>query len=106
MSTSQLIILNESNIVIQTKIVNPNNYDPDPNAHEVVNNLSIATNWTYDQDLDAYFPPKKYSSWLKTEPENRIGDYEPPVAMPDIYDSDGNIIYWEWDEDTTSWVTV
>ena len=53
--------------------------------------------YTYDEDRDAFIPPKPYNSWVLNE---TIWDWEAPTACPD----DGK--RYEWDEDTTAWVEV
>ena len=50
--------------------------------------------FTYNQELDAFIPPKPYSSWLLNE-ESCL--WEPPVAYPD----DGKM--YNWNEETQSW---
>ena len=51
--------------------------------------------FTYDQDRNAFIPPKPYASWTLVE---NTCQWEPPVAMP----TDGNI--YLWNESITSWV--
>ena len=50
--------------------------------------------YTYDEDRDAFIPPKNYPSWTLNEDTCR---WEAPVAYPD----DGK--KYEWNEETTSW---
>ena len=52
---------------------------------------------TYDEDRDAFIPPKPFDSWTLNEDTCQ---YDSPVAYPD----DGK--YYEWNEDTTSWDEV
>jgi len=52
--------------------------------------------YTYDEDRDAFIPPKPYDSWLLDEDTCL---WEAPVPMPE----DG---MYTWDEETTSWVAV
>ena len=49
--------------------------------------------FTYDEDKDAFIPPKDYPSWTLNETTCL---WDAPVAMPD----DGK--YYIWNEDTTS----
>ena len=49
---------------------------------------------TYDEDRDAFIPPKLYPSWILNEDTCY---WEAPVAYPD----DGK--KYEWNEETTSW---
>ena len=53
--------------------------------------------FTYDEDRDAFIPPKPYESWLLDEETCR---WEAPTPYPD----DG--VMYEWDEETTDWVAV
>lgn len=50
--------------------------------------------YTYDDQRDAFIPPKPYSSWLLDE---ATLSWQSPVPMP----SDGNA--YRWNEETTSW---
>lgn len=52
--------------------------------------------FTYDEERDAFIPPKPYDSWVLDEDTCL---WEAPVPMPD----DG---MYTWDEDTTSWIEV
>ena len=52
---------------------------------------------TYDEQRDAFIPPKPYASWILNETTCK---WEAPTAKPD----DGK--YHVWNEETTSWVTV
>lgn len=51
--------------------------------------------FTYDEDRDAFIPPKPFASWVLNEDTCL---WEAPVAMP----TDGK--FYTWDEATTSWV--
>lgn len=53
--------------------------------------------FTYDEDRDAFIPPKPYSSWILDEDTCL---WEPPIAYP----SDG--LMYEWDEESTDWVVI
>lgn len=53
--------------------------------------------YTYDEQRDAFIPPKPYSSWVLNE-ETCL--WEPPVPYP----ADGQM--YRWDEATVSWVLV
>mgnify|MGYP003134424617 CR=1 FL=1 len=48
----------------------------------------------FDEDRDAFYPPKPYPSWILNED---ICQWEPPIAYPD----DGQD--YNWNEETTSW---
>ena len=53
--------------------------------------------FTYDEDKDAFIPPKPFDSWVLNEDTCQ---YDPPVEYPD----DGK--RYEWNEETTSWDEV
>jgi hypothetical protein len=59
--------------------------------------------FTYDEERDAFIPPKKYNSWIFNE-EKCI--WEPPVAQPEDYGTGEPPKRYLWDEVTTSWVDV
>jgi hypothetical protein len=50
--------------------------------------------YTYDEDRDAFIPPKPFNSWLLNE---NTCQWKPPVDMP----KDGN--RYMWNEQTLSW---
>jgi len=52
--------------------------------------------YTYDEDIDAFIPPKPYASWIVNE---TTCQWEAPVAKPD---SESGAAYL-WNEETTSW---
>ena len=52
--------------------------------------------YTYDPDRDAFIPPQPYASWLLDE---QTCQWHPPIQYP----SDGK--RYEWDEQTTSWIS-
>ncbi len=51
--------------------------------------------YTYDEQRDAFIPPKTYASWVLDEDKCQ---WKAPVDMP----TDGQM--YSWDEATTSWV--
>ena len=53
----------------------------------------------YDSVRDAFYEPQPYPSWTLN---NDTCFWEAPVAYPTSDPVDGN--YYQWDEDTTSWV--
>ena len=53
--------------------------------------------YTYDENKDAFIPPKPYSSWTLNDDTCR---WEAPVAYPD----DGK--EYQWNEETTSWDAI
>ena len=53
--------------------------------------------YTYDEQRDAFIPPKPFASWVLNESTCL---WDAPVARP----TDEKSYYW--DEDTTSWVVI
>lgn len=53
--------------------------------------------YTYDEQRDAFIPPRPFASWVLNEDSCL---WEPPVPYPD----DGQM--YRWDEATVSWVLV
>lgn len=53
--------------------------------------------YTYDQERDAFIPPKPFASWILND-ESCL--WESPVSVP----QDGNL--YTWNEDLTSWIIV
>ena len=53
--------------------------------------------FTYDEEKDAFIPPKPFDSWIFNE-DTCI--YDPPVAMPD------DDKFYTWNEETSSWDEV
>lgn len=114
--------LNENNIVLRVIVVNNSTINdlPYPDSEPVgiefcqslygqdtiwkqtSYNANFRKNYasighTYDSVLDAFIPPKPYSSWLLNTETCR---WESPVPYPD----DGK--YYRWNEDTQSWLLV
>jgi hypothetical protein len=50
--------------------------------------------YTYDEDRDAFIPPKPFNSWILNE-ETCL--WEAPVALPDTENR------YNWNEETTTW---
>lgn len=51
--------------------------------------------YTYDEQRDAFIPPKPYPSWILNE---QSCQWEAPVPMP-------TDVMRIWDESTTTWIT-
>jgi len=74
-------------------------YQPDTNTPSEDQSKALRKNYAgvgynYNENIDAFIPPKPFSSWLLNE-ETCL--WEPPVGYP----SDGN--EYVWDEPTTTW---
>jgi len=57
--------------------------------------------YTFDEDLDAFVPPKPFASWLLNE---ETAQWEAPVAMPADAGTGEPPKMYSWDEDTVNWV--
>ena len=74
-------------------------YDPETNEPSADQSKAFRKNYasigyTYDEQRDAFIPPKPFNSWILDE---QTCLWEPPTPMPD----DGKIYFWN--EETTSW---
>lgn len=59
--------------------------------------------FTYDEERDAFIPPKPFESWVLNEDTCL---WDAPVPMPVETDADGNPVPYVWDEDAGDWVVV
>jgi len=59
--------------------------------------------YTYNEDIDAFVPPKPYASWVL---DNDTAQWNAPVAMPEDAGTGEPPKRYSWDEPTTSWVVV
>ena len=53
--------------------------------------------YVYDEDRDAFIPPKHFESWVLNE-EKCI--WEPPIPLPSDYNEKNYI----WDEENLNWI--
>ena len=53
--------------------------------------------FTYDEDRDAFIPPKPFNSWILNE---STCNWEAPIAYP----TDGKL--YSWDESTKNWILI
>jgi hypothetical protein len=102
--------IDENNIVTQVTV--GDNNSPDEGYQWLIDNLggtwiktsfnnNIRKNYagvgfTYDEEKDAFIPPKPFPSWTLNEV---YCNWEPPVSKP--IDSDRIYI---WNEETGSWI--
>ena len=73
----------------------PNSSDPDGGVALRKNYAGIG--YTYDEDRDAFIPPKPFDSWLLDEP---TCFWEAPIPYP----NDDNA--YAWNESTQAWDLV
>ena len=60
--------------------------------------------YTYDEDRDAFIPPKPYSSWTLNETTCL---WDPPVARPELTQEQiDNNNYYRWNEENQTWDLV
>jgi hypothetical protein len=101
------------NFIVTEVLVVPDEFEE--NGSEYLNNLGLTGTWiqtsynsnirknyagigySYNEELDAFVPPKPYESWLLNE-ETAL--WEPPVAYPN-----DDAVY-DWNEETTSWIEL
>lgn len=55
--------------------------------------------FTYDDDRDAFIPPKPYPSWLLDEDTCQ---WQPPIPYPESQTGD----IYDWDEEAADWVLI
>ena len=60
--------------------------------------------YTYDEDRDAFIPPKPYNSWTLNETTCL---WDPPVARPELTQEQiDNNNYYRWNEENQTWDLV
>ena len=105
--------IDKNNVVLRVLVGNNNDPNGDEGYQWLVENLGgrwIKTSYnenirknfagigfTYDEELDAFIPPKPYDSWMLNEESCK---WEAPISYPE----DGK--YYFWDEKTTSWIEL
>lgn len=80
----------------------PNSNTPSEDQTKALRGNYAGIGYTYDSSLDAFYPPKPFESWLLN-----TGSYlwEAPVPHP-TGDATGSYTgSYQWNEDTTNWVT-
>ena len=103
--------LDDNNVVLRVIVTANNDSNGDEGYQWLVNNLGgrwVQTSYnanfrknfagigfTYDEELDAFIPPKPYESWVLNEKTCR---WESPVPYPE----DGKVYYWN--EDSLTWI--
>ena len=98
-------LLDENNVEQESKgIAFCQSHFGTPNWKQTSYNGNIRKNYagigyTYDEQRDAFIPPKPYPSWLLNEDTCQWGS---PVPHPTPIGDEG----YYWDENTTSWVVI
>ena len=121
--------IDENNIVIQVTVGNNDDPNGDEGYQWLIDNLGgvwikasyntfrgihlqngtpVRKNYPgvgyfYDENLDAFIPPKPLPSWVLNE---ETGDWEAPVPYPGEVSKDPLVanIEFVWDEPTKSWI--
>ena len=75
---------------------NPETGEPSADQSKALRKNYAGIGYTYDEERDAFIPPKPYDSWLLDEDTCL---WEAPVPMPE----DG---MYTWDEETGTWIEV
>lgn len=68
--------------------------EPSENQNKSFRKNGASIGYTYDEQRDAFIPPKQFSSWILNEFSCL---WEAPIPYP----NDGN--YYDWNEDNQSW---
>jgi hypothetical protein len=78
---------------------NPETGEPSANQSKSFRKNYAGIGYAYDEERDAFIPPKPYDSWVLDEDTCW---WKSPIPYPDT--NDGND--YEWDEESLSWVVV
>ena len=103
--------IDENNIVLRVTVGDNNDPNGDEGYKWLVDNLSgtwIKTSYNsnirknfagigfyYDENLDAFIPPKPFNSWILN---NKTCRWEAPVKLPENSDQ-----FTFWNEESLSW---
>lgn len=98
----QWLVENLSGRWMKTSYNTRNGKRVNPETNEMTDEPGFRGNYAgvgfrYDEDLDAFIPPKPYNSWILNED---IYNWEAPEPYP----NDGK--YYIWSEDLLSWKEV
>lgn len=105
--------LDDNNLVLRVLV--GNNDEPDEGYQWLIDNLGgrwlktsyngkirknfAGIGFTYDEERDAFIPPKTYDSWVLNE---ETCQWEPPVARPEELKD----VPVKWIEETQSWAKL
>ena len=83
-------------------------YDPETGEPSEDQTKALRFNYagigfTYDEERDAFIPPKPFESWVLDEGTCL---WVAPVPMPEEVDADGEPIPYRWDEEAGDWVAA
>ena len=58
--------------------------------------------YTYNEQLDAFIPPKAFPSWVLNE---TTAEWEAPIPVPELTQEEiDSRSFYRWDEDSQSWI--
>lgn len=58
--------------------------------------------YSYNEELDAFIPPKPYPSWVLNE---ETAEWEAPIPAPELTQEEiDSLSFYRWDEDSQSWI--
>jgi len=78
---------------------NPETGEPSEDQTKALRKNYAGIGYTYDENRDAFIPPKPFDSWVLNE---ETCWWEAPIPYPE--NSEG--IYYEWNESNQSWDEV
>ena len=76
---------------------NPETREPSEDQSKALRFNYAGIGFTYDEDRDAFIPPKPFESWV-------LNNYTCLWEAPEPYPTDGES--YMWDEEVTDWVVV
>jgi hypothetical protein len=76
---------------------NPETGEPSEDQTKALRFNYAGIGFTYDEDRDAFIPPKPFESWV-------LNNYTCLWEAPEPYPEDGEA--YSWDEDAGEWVAV
>jgi len=76
---------------------NPETNEPSEDQSKALRKNYAGIDYTYDEERDAFIPPKPYDSWVLDEDTCQ---WEAPVPHPNDDKA------YTWNENTTSWVEI
>jgi hypothetical protein len=77
---------------------NPETGEPSEDQSKAFRFNYAGLGYTYDEQRDAFIPPKPFESWVLNEDTCL---WDAPIPYPE--DSEG---MHQWDEDSTSWILI
>lgn len=76
---------------------NPDNKQPSEDQSKAYRKNYAGIGFTFDEQRDAFIPPKIFDSWILNE---KSCLWEPPIPMPETGGP------WEWNEDLIDWEKI